>query len=505
MSDSGHTYDVIIIGSGISGLTAAAILARKGKKVIIVEKKSRPGGTLKRFKRNGISFDVGFHATSSLGKGEILSSLWNYCGVMSDIDVIPFPEGSCDLFTFDDYERPVRNCFSYPKFQEELLQHFPEERGAIAAYFKKIQGICAAVPFYNTKLPLTPFLHSPPAPFTSLTGYLREITTNPILQAVLAAPLFLYGVPSDAASLEIHAQVVHGYCSGTYIVDGGGQAVVDSFVKVLSGLGVEIVTGQDVTAINTGNGRITGVSMSSGLSVQSTDVIYTGHPADMLTMLPEELFRPAYRKRVAGLKNSISFFMLFGSIESPPEPELLDWTNLYKIHSGLNILPAAPSLPLEKRGMLLNCPGRRDRKDFLTNKNGVILFTPAYWEEVEMFSTSKMNNRPPAYREFKEKLTAEMVEIARKYWGHICGDITPLAVGTPLTFRDELSMPEGSAYGALHSLDQATPSARTRVPGLWLSGQSTLMTGVMGSSLAGMVAAGEMVGLEPLWEEVRKC
>lgn len=505
MSYSQQTYDVIIIGSGISGLTAAAILARKGKKVIIVEKKPRPGGTLKRFKRDSISFDVGFHATSSLGKGEILSSLWNYCGVMSDLDVIPYPEQSCDLFEFDDYERKVRNYFSYPRFQDELLQHFPEEKSAIVSYLEKIQEIGEKVPFYNTELPLTPFLHSPPAPFSSLAGYLGEITSNPILQAVLAAPIYLYGVPSEMASLEIHAQVVHGYCKGAYIVDGGGQAVVDSFVKVLTGLGVEILTSQTVTNINTDNGKIAGVSMASGSRLQSTDVVYTGHPADMIPMISEKLFRPAYRNRLTGLKNSTSFFMLFGSIESPPEPELLDWTNLYKFRSGLNILPSGPILPLRERGMMLNCPGRRDKKDHSTNKNGVILFEPAYWQDVEMFRESELNNRPPAYRDFKEKLTVQMLETAGENWGHLCGDIKPLAVATPLTFRDELSSPEGSAYGALHSLDQSTPSIRTRIPGLWLSGQSTLMTGIMSSSLAGMVTAGEMIGLEPLWEEVRKC
>lgn len=505
MSCTQYKSDVTIIGSGISGLTSAAILARNGKKVIIVEKMPRPGGTLKRFKRNTISFDVGFHATSSLGKGEILSSLWKYCGVMSGLDVIPFPEQSCDLFEFDDYEHPVRNYFSYPRFQDELLQHFPQEKGAITAYFKRIQEICTTVPFYNTALPLTPFLHSPPSSSNSLAGYLGEITSNPILQAVLAAPLYLYGVPSEAASLEIHAQVVHGYCRGAYIVDGGGQAVIDSFVKTLTGLGVEILTSQTATAINTDSGKTVGVTTATGCIVQSSDVIYTGHPSDMIAMIPESFFRPVYRKRVAGLKNSTSFFMLFGSIDNPPEPDLLDWTNLYRFRSGLNILPSSPILPLKERGMMLNCPGRRDRKDILANRNGVILFAPAYWQDVEMYEESKLNSRPQAYKDFKEKLTEQMLETARTNWGHICGEIKPLAVGTPLTFRDELSSPEGSAYGALHSLDQSTPSVRTRLPGLWLSGQSTLMTGVMSASLAGMVTAGEMIGLETLWEKVRSC
>jgi all-trans-retinol 13,14-reductase len=77
-------------------------------------------------------------------------------------------------------------------------------------------------------------------------------------------------------------------------------------------------------------------------------------------------------------------------------------------------------------------------------------------------------------------------------------------MGTPLTFRDELSAPEGCAYGAMHCLNQYNPQPRTRVPGLLLSGQSTLMTGVVGASISGMVSAGEILGLESLWQEIRR-
>ena len=69
-------YDVIVIGSGIAGLTCSAILARHGRKVLVVEAKSRIGGSLKHFKRQNIPFDVGFHHTGSLGKSEILNNLW---------------------------------------------------------------------------------------------------------------------------------------------------------------------------------------------------------------------------------------------------------------------------------------------------------------------------------------------------------------------------------------------------------------------------------------------
>ena len=71
---------------------------------------------------------------------------------------------------------------------------------------------------------------------------------------------------------------------------------------------------------------------------------------------------------------------------------------------------------------------------------------------------------------------------------------------SPLTFFDELAMPEGSAYGPQFCLGQYNPGARTKVEGLLLGGQGTLMPGVVGASLSGLIAAGEIEGLEPLWK-----
>ena len=54
-------YDVIIIGSGISGLTAGVLLAQQGKKVVILEKHFKVGGWTHTFKRNNYEWDVGIH------------------------------------------------------------------------------------------------------------------------------------------------------------------------------------------------------------------------------------------------------------------------------------------------------------------------------------------------------------------------------------------------------------------------------------------------------------
>lgn len=498
-------YDVIIIGSGIAGLTAGAILGRKGKKVLIVEKSSSVGGAIRRFKRNNIAFDVGFHGTGCLGSNDILANLWEYCGIFSKITTIPFPKHAKDLFQFEDYKSPINGFFSYEDLQQELISHFPQEQKGICTYFKTLREICLRIPFYNQDLPLTPYLHSIKPSDKSLANFLSSLTDNPFIKAVLCAPVYLYGTPVLQASLEKHAIVSHGYYTGTYTVDGGGQAVVDAFIESLSSLGVDIITSDSVETIITDSEKVTGVLTSSGREIATDNIIHTGHPVAITQMLDTHLMRPASRKRLLRLENSLSFFMVYGELENPINNSPLEWTNYYSIRAGFEILPASNIYPRNDRGLMLTSPGKRDNKDLQFNENGVILCRPAYWEEVKQYQNSRKNNRPKGYEEYKTCIGTEMLETAHKKWGHICGTITPLAVGTPLTFRDELTSPEGSAYGALHDKDQLTPSTQTSVPGLWLSGQSTLMTGILGASLAALVTVGKMLNLEEVWDDIRQC
>lgn len=497
--------DVVVIGSGIAGLTAAAILAKNGRQVVIVEKKSRMGGALKQFKRSKISFDVGFHYTGCLGEGEILQLLWQYCNILPELSIIPFSGSGHDNLHIKGFDQPVRAYYSYERLSAELKKHFPYQSSAINSYFSTLRKICDEIPFYNTSLPLTSFLRGYKFRPQSLADYLSKITDNPYLQAVLAAPAFLYGVPVRQASLEVHAMVAHGYYSGAYTVAGGGQAIVDTFLAVLEKCGVQFLTGQSVESILVDNEKVIGVRTSREEFIRCRHVIYTGHPAAVIDMVPPAVFRPAYRTRLQELKNSLSMFAVFASITGVSDTQSRDLTNYFHIPSGLDVLPRSADTPLNNRALMMTRTRGRVDESLPHDEKGIILLRPAYWQDVELYHNSSKGNRPYSYTSFKDKICNEMLHAAEGAWGGICGTISPLAVGTPLTFRDELTSPQGGAYGAMHCLDQFNPDIRTRLPGLLLSGQSTLMTGVVGASLSGMVSAGEVLGLEPLWEEVRQC
>jgi all-trans-retinol 13,14-reductase len=497
--------DVVIIGSGISGLTAAAILAAKGRKVVIIEKQPRIGGALKRFRRGNIPFDVGFHYTGCLGQGDILHLLWHYCSVLHRLEVLPFPAEGHDRLYINGYPPPVRAYFSYTRFTDELKQHFPAEQGAIDQYFQKIEHICRSIPFYNTKLPLTDFLQGYKPKGHPLSEFLEKITDNRFLQATLANPAILYGVPTDQVSIDVHAMVAHSYYTGAYGIAGGGQAIVDAFQARLQEADTEFLTDRAVASILVDDHGVTGIRTDREETIESDYVIHTGHPSALIDMVPDGCFRPAFRNRLIDLKNSISMFALFGTVSATPGTKaFLDWTNHISIPEGPNSFPPSLKTRSTQRSLMLTCTERTANNTLQPQIKSVILLQPAFWEEVAHFHHCRKGNRPPAYSRLKHTITEQMLQTAEKKWGDYLGPIRPLAMGTPLTFRDELSAPEGCAYGAMHCLNQYNPRPRTRVPGLLLSGQSTLMTGIVGASISGMVSAGEILGLESLWQEIRR-
>lgn len=496
--------DVVIVGSGISGLTAAAILAQKGKKVVVLESKASFGGSLRQFKRGGISYDVGFHYTGCLGEGEILDILWKYCNVYDKLRVIVLAGDSHDRFEFHESHDPVRAYFSYEKFAQELVEQFPGEARAVSQYFEAIRSYCREVPFYNTELPLTPFLRGYKERPSSLTHFLNKITDDPVLKAVFAAPGFLYGAPTKKASLDVHGLVAHGYYSGAYTVAGGGQAIVDGFIEVLRSLGVGLYSGVDADFIEADNQGVAGIITSDKQHIECKQVIYTGHPSGVIDRVPEKTFRPAYIKRLRGLKNSLSMFAVFGKSEKTLNT-LQGPLNYYVIPAKEDILPEEISTPDSKRPMMMTSARTNAHQILQGDTNGIILLRLGYWQDVQKYNENGSEKRAEQYLALKDEVAAEMISTAEHRWGEHVGSIQPLAVGTPLTFHDELLAPEGCAYGAMHCLEQFNPDVRTRLPGLYLAGQSTLMTGVAGSSISGLVAAGEILGLEELWKEVTQC
>ena len=132
--------DVLVIGSGVGGLTAAIILLKTGCRVTVVEKNPLPGGLMRSYQRDGIDCPVGVHYLGALAKGQPLRRMFDYLGVTSRIPVERMgSNGVIDRYIFNDF------IFDLPEgisdFAANLLRAFPEERLQIDVIVKNLKYI----------------------------------------------------------------------------------------------------------------------------------------------------------------------------------------------------------------------------------------------------------------------------------------------------------------------------------------------------------------------------
>ena len=131
-------WDAVVIGSGMGGMTTAALLADRGKRVLVLEQHYVPGGFTHMFKRPGFEWDVGVHAVGEVTErsmtGRLLHHLtrgrlrWASLGEV--YDEFHYPDGL--RLDFPDNPR---------QFRDNLVEAFPNGRAAIDGYLEKVRAV----------------------------------------------------------------------------------------------------------------------------------------------------------------------------------------------------------------------------------------------------------------------------------------------------------------------------------------------------------------------------
>ena len=132
-------YDDIVIGAGVSGLSAAILLAQNGRKVAVAEKAPTIAPTIRGFTRDGIYFDTGFHYAAMLGEGGAFARLCERLGVLSHLRIKENVQDSGDLF----FHVPSGFKFRFGETLQDLMarltEAFPDEANAIECYVSRLK------------------------------------------------------------------------------------------------------------------------------------------------------------------------------------------------------------------------------------------------------------------------------------------------------------------------------------------------------------------------------
>lgn len=276
-------YDAIIIGSGLGGLSAAATLAKAGKKVCVLEQHNLIGGCATCFKRKDMFIDAGLHEMDfGNPKTDTKHLIFQHLGIDKKLEFIKLPSA----WSIVESKNNQALTIPHGNTQTALIQHFPHEAKGIKRYFKKIAFQAFLVRRFPFDMKFFDFFF---APFSTLIFFAYNMFSNKStgeilnsciqdskLKKILNINISYYHHNPFKFIWSYHAvPQKHYYEQGVYI-KGGSQKLSDTLADIVRENGGNVLVNADVVQIVLDNKTATGVIYQDKKSKQQID-IYAQH------------------------------------------------------------------------------------------------------------------------------------------------------------------------------------------------------------------------------------
>lgn len=501
-------YDVIIIGSGAGGLTAAVALAQAGKSVLVCEQHYVAGGWCHSFTLEGYKFSPGVHYIGKLEEGGSLRAVYEGLGISQDL---AFSELNPDGY---DHIRIGDEHFDIPKgrdiYIDRLKSRFPREQANIDRFFAAMADTLAQL--NNLGSVRTP-QDAIKAPFQA-AGSLRWITgtiqsmldyyfDDPLLKAILLSQTGDHGVPPSEAPAPAHMLIMEHYFNGGYYPIGGGFAIPRAFVRALKRAGGEIRLSTAVDKILLENGRVSGVRLADGTQLSASTVISNADPAMTFgKLLDREILSGRLRRKLDNGRYSTSALSLFFAVDMDLRAAGLDsgnvWayadTDIDAIYKSGYTDKALGDDPLS--ALFLTVTTLKDPSKLHSGHHTLEAFTFVGYDAFKQWETGHQSEggsaKPADYLALKARIQDKMLTAVDALVPGIRDHVVFADLGTPLSNKYYLAAEQGNLYGTDKIRSQIGPFSfpvNPPIDGLYLCGASTISHGVGGATTSGLRAA----------------
>jgi phytoene desaturase len=501
-------FQVIVIGSGAGGLSAALFLAKQGFSVLLLEAMPSFGGYLNPFRRGPYTFDTGVHYLGELGRGEAFANLLDTLGIADKLDFVELDPEGFDRFVFPDYEFTM--CKGKERYKEKLISNFPKEENGIKKYFSVLDKVTKATEASMSSgtgpLGMLGFLLKHPVMLkygrATYQKLLDEVTTDKLLQAVLSAQSATYGLPPGKASALIPLLVLNHFLNGTYYPKGGSSAFRDAFFVALQGHGAQTKRLKKVVAIERKAGEFF-VKTDSGEQYTAKAVVSNADPALTIGQLVNpEMIPSKSQERVSRLRPSLgAFYAFIGTDLNLPSIGITaanihhyDDIDINKIYDTAN----ASLMQENVRALFITSPSVKDPEGGHApqGRHTVEIISMVDYDSFKKWAGSRPMKRGEDYKAFKDRIGNRMVKAAETHMPNLSGHLAHVEYATPLSNEYWVNAVRGGIYGPEHTPDQMGPgrfgSFTAGIEGLFLVGAGTLGAGVMACVASGVLAGGKV-------------
>ncbi len=505
--DPSEVFDTIVIGSGIGGLAAAALLARDGgQRVLVLERHYAVGGFTHVFRRRGYEWDVGLHYIGQVQHpGSLSRRLFDH------LTTKPLEWAAMD----EVYDRIVIGEKTYDyvagpePFAARMKEYFPAEAVAIDRYLRLIHKVSKWSRLYFAEKALSgvgasvlgPLMRAPFLRWAKRTTgeVLSELTDDRELIAVLTAQFGDYGLPPSQSSFAMHAMLARHYLRGGCYPVGGSSVIAAGIAPVIEAAGGKILYYADVREILVMGDLAVGVRMADGTELTASRVISDAGAANtFLRLLPRpvaeahRLIAPLRRVK-ASVGHACLYLGLRGTAAELGLPKNNFWIYPGPDHDG-NVEAYLRDPEADLPVVYVSFPSAKDPtfEDRFPGRATIELITLAPFERYMRWFESDLGQRGEAYEAFKNQLADRMLEALFQQLPRLRGKIDHCEVSTPLSTRHFANYERGEIYGLEHTplrFKERIFKPRTPIENLYLTGQDVMSCGIAGAMAAGYLTA----------------
>ncbi len=504
-------WDIIVVGSGLGGLTAAAYLAANGLRTLVLEQHYVAGGNAHVFRRKverrtrSFEFDVGVHYVGDCGPDGLIPTILRGVGLDGKVEFLEMDPDGFDTLMFPGLTFRVPK--GWDRYRERLVSAFPDEETGLHRYLDVLEGVVGE--FRRVRLPVAP--QDVPRLIQEAPNFMRwgmrplkdlfdDCGLGQKVRAVLAAESGAYAVPPSRAPVVLQAGLMDHYLKGAYYPRGGGQVLPAHLLDVIRSHSGEVRTRTRVDRILVEDGRVAGVRLASGEELRSPVVVSN---ADLkrtyLELVGEEHVSAETVSRIGRYRMALPIFCVYLGLDIDLRERMPNTNYWYQTTfdtEGMYQDVYEGRVPREL-GVFITAASVKDPHTETIAPKGyssleAMIWAPAnydMWSVEEGPTAGERYHRNPEYRSLKEQLTDAVVEGVEAVLPGIKEHILWKEAATPITQERYTLSTGGTSYGIELALDQFgpnRPSPQTEIEGLYLAGAST----VFGHGIVGVMRGG---------------
>lgn len=480
---------VVVIGAGIGGLTAGALLAHRGYSVLVVDQAIVPGGCASTFKRQGFTFDVGATQVAGLEPGGI------HHRIFSELDIELPPATPCDpacAVYLPGEPTPINVWRDPEQWRAERQRQFPGSElfwqllADLFRYSWAFQSRDPVLPPRNlwdvwqlTKAVRPDTLLTLPHTFSTVGDALRgyRLADDRRLRTFLDLQLKLYSQVDAESTALLYAATALGVSQAPYglsHLEGSMQALSDRLVTALERDGGRLLMRHTVEHISSSNGMVTGVVIrdqrTGTVWTEAADHVVANVTVQNLMQLLGDHAPKGYQQRVEKLPLASGAFVIYLGVDQsaipancPPHLQFLyDYDGAIGENNSLFVSVSRPGdgrAPVGKATIIASS------------------FTaPSIWWDRDVKRNGDDREDPQHYERLKQQYTDEAIARLGRFFDLNQETLLVVEAATPRTFARYT----GRDLGIVGGIGQRVPTFgpfgfanRTPIQQLWLVGDST--------------------------------